>query len=409
MKYLRDTPNNPSLIPVRFVNYFFLIFIYYVAYLSWPWDGSSLNYDARQYIATALTLADTGKFDESFLFFPPLYPMVLSLMVPLESNLEIAASYVNAIIFLLLMPSYLFCFSNSQPSGPVTAMALFFVALSSSIYIVFFYAWSEPLFLLLTLYCLYFWSGYLAHRKKSYLYLSFVFLSLVVLTRHAGITVVVTILLSLLLYPSSSRLKELMRVFIVGSIAAVPYILWIVRTWIVSGTATGPRVTLPYRHFVDVFQSYSRVIAHWWFPHSYFTDSNLIAAIITIVVILLVVYLTHGELKKLKASAETANSEVDTFSALFFVCGIFILFYSPFLIVSATMLNINLPNDRLASPLIFPLSFVLFTGFSQRLLSHHNNNKHIRAFIVLSGCIWFFVWLSAPNMLVDLLLEKFAY
>jgi hypothetical protein len=392
--------NHSSTLRFRVFGLTILVLTLLVKYYFWPWAGSRLTPDSYSYISAARSLLETGTFGANYIYWPPLYPSALALYVLFVPDFSIAASFLNATILIILLTGYWKILKETLPSEYLVGVGLLLAAFSSPLDITFDYAWSEPLFLLASLFCLYFWSRFFSLRRRSDLIISATLLSACLLTRHIGIIAAVVMLASIFFFSSTIIYK--IKIISIGLLASAPYLVWVFRTWWASDTLTGIR-TSSNNGLLNNFSSFSRILAHWWFPHSYFTGSIPIAVGLTTLSLLLVLSVAYASIKKVcpEKEVEHAVTHIPVFVVL---CAGFILCYSIFLVFSSAIIKVDAINERLVSPIFLPLLYVLLYGCSLLTTQLALYKPKIKGIFVAGTGIWFLFWISAPNQLNGLLL-----
>ena len=363
------------------------------------WQGSRLTPDSEAYIQAGKTFLETGAFGTDYTLWPPLYPLMLASFGEFGMDYAIAASLINALIFILVVTGYGYILQRNLQSSLLVAVGLMVAMLSSPISLVFRFAWSDSPFVLLSFFAVYFFSQFLVNRKPSCLLWASVFLSACLLTRHVGVVVAFAFLIGAICFLPHDR-RTIVQVATYGSIAIFPYLIWLFRTWLVSETLAGPRHSSPH-DFLDNLWAYSKVLAHWVFPHSYFTDAEFIASMITAILIGMILAVGFALLRSVMIGTIEQTSE----RVFVIMCVVFILVYSVFIITIGSITHIDLPNDRYLSPIILPLVLVLLYGF--QLIIHETS--HIKSWqgyaLRILGGFWLIAWLGAPNDLNGLLFQ----
>ncbi len=165
-------------------------------------QGAGLSPDSASYLAMARNLLSEGRLRDlgtwqgfaPAVVFPPLFPAVLSLLGLLGLDPVTAARVLNAIFFganIFLIGWILLRLTSSLA---VAAIGAFFSLTSLCLLLIHSMAWTEPLFLFLMLTALYLLSSYLTAESPHYgfLLLASLLAALGVLTRKAGLGLVLT-------------------------------------------------------------------------------------------------------------------------------------------------------------------------------------------------------------------------
>ncbi|HEY9153407.1 MAG TPA: hypothetical protein VIN60_11010, partial [Anaerolineales bacterium] len=152
--------------------------------------GAGVSPDSTIYIGAAKSLLAGKGFSingEPIIFYPPLYALLLAAIGLLENNLVQAARILNAALFginvcLIALAVYLITERDWMASGCATGLFLS----SAPLLELHSYAWSEPLFITLTLASIILLSRYVTQPKLHYLVLSSLSLGLALTTRYIG-------------------------------------------------------------------------------------------------------------------------------------------------------------------------------------------------------------------------------
>jgi 4-amino-4-deoxy-L-arabinose transferase-like glycosyltransferase len=208
-------------------------------------EGLALSDDSIAYIAGARSMLAGQGYREAWLasnqpvtHFPPAFPFVLTLPGLLGADPLHSARYFNALLFGLnagLLGVLAWRMTPSLTAGLVIA-ALFI--LNSELLQVHTAAMSEPLFIFLSLLALWMFDLYF-ERHNHWLWLLFcgTFVGMAYLTRYAGLALVVTFAIALIILRDSWR-KRLVSIGIFLA-AVLPWIIgWAIRNWLVAENAT---------------------------------------------------------------------------------------------------------------------------------------------------------------------------
>ena len=208
-------------------------------------EGLALSDDSIAYIAGARSMLAGQGYREAWLasnqpvtHFPPAFPFVLTLPGLLGADPLHRARYINALLFGLnagLLGVLAWRMTPSLTAGVVIA-ALFI--LNSELLQVHTAAMSEPLFIFLSLLALWMFDLYF-ERHNHWLWLLFcgTFVGMAYLTRYAGLALVVTFIVALIILRDSWR-KRLVSVGIFLA-AVLPWIIgWAIRNRLVAENAT---------------------------------------------------------------------------------------------------------------------------------------------------------------------------
>ena len=146
--------------------------------------------------------------------FPPLFSLIISLFAFLGMDVLEAARLLNSFIFvanIYLAGIIIKKYTGGFLWGILYAQAI--IISSVGIIKIHSMAWTEPLFILLSVFALHQLANYFETKKKYYLYISSAAMGLSCLTRDAGMAVVATGIIGILFIERntfSMKLKDLL-------------------------------------------------------------------------------------------------------------------------------------------------------------------------------------------------------
>jgi hypothetical protein len=323
---------------------------FFIIHLYSRHSGVGISPDSVTYLSVARNLHYGGgfiAFDRMPLVqFPVLYPMFLQFIFFL-THLDpvVFAPFMNGLLFALLI----YCCGSlmngfSFPSNWYKRILLTCFVLSPCLLEVYSMLWSEGLFLVLTL--LFFAGFQYASRARtigSLLAIS-VITALCCLTRYAGVSLIGTGALLLLLDFNIRPLKRILRSGIFCVISISPLAINLARNVIESGTMTGIRQkgTTP---FMQNLYYFGNTLCDWL---PLIKDNHAIAQIIAIACITLLIGRTLIILARRKDQLSIEN-----------ISAFFGLIYSAFILLSATITRYQQLDSRLLSSLFIPLVWAL--------------------------------------------------
>lgn len=206
--------------------------------------GPGLTPDSLAYVSTAESVALAEGFrdhgDQPLVLFPPLYPLVLAPGVWLGAAALSVVRIFNIICTVGIVVVGFSIASRHVSSPGLRLAALATLVLSGPVLFVARHAWSEPLFLLLTLAATYCLERALSTDRRPWVVAAAGLVALACLTRYAGVALILGGALSLLSTRCPTRRKvATVAVFVV--VAGLPLALWLVRNLVLAGSATGGR------------------------------------------------------------------------------------------------------------------------------------------------------------------------
>lgn len=320
-----------------------------VIYLFTKYDGIGISPDAVMYTSAARSFHDHGTLhtflNQPIVDFPIFYPVFLALVYLVSGVDPIAAGAVtDGLLFagLLFMSGWLM-----QRFAPKSLaykwLLLILILFSPALLQVYTYLWSETLFTFLVLVFFVAFSNYINKRTITALVIAAFVAALTSITRYAGVTVIGTGGLLLLIDRQTAFKKRLVPILIYSLIASSFLAANLIRNRVLNGNATGPREA-SVTSFGQNICYFGSVVSGWVsFPVTSYSGSIWIGALITIALIAALLY--HTFRKNLNNYLVIAI----TFS----------LIYTLFITISATFSRFERINDRLLSPVYIPLIWAL--------------------------------------------------
>ena len=383
---------------------FFLLGLLSISLLTFPMENG-ITPDSLSYFSAAKNLVNKGFFGDNYLYWPPLYPMLLSLHFYAGLDINTFASVLNKVLFVVMIAGLLSIGARQFSSKVLLVAVLTMAAFSEPFQLIFYYSWSETLYLPLCILTAHFWVIFLTGKNKNiYLVIACVLLALSMLTRHVGISLFGAMLLSL----TASRnfqLREKAKLASFIILATVPYALWLIRTWSISGHFSGPRrVSPPYSDFLYLTDNLDKVIAHWIVPHFRFELHGLVAAIITAVVLAVIAAFSFRQIHFRCSRKEPEDSSYKSHLQLFLL--IYLFCYWSLVLIAGYTYELDAPNNRILSPSYWPLLILLVSSFEYaRNYLEVNGHKRSKRAIDYFGLAYAVMWISAPNVLTDLVIK----
>ncbi len=344
---------------------------------------------AYMYAAESLTKGNGFKYfgyDTPFVQWPPLFPIILSGISLLGSDLIMASGYFNAIIFTLIIFFSGYWLMKSTKNFIITIAGTITILVSIPLSYVSKYIWSEPLFILLTLLFMISLDNYIYKSSLKFLIEASVFASLACLTRYIGITAVITGCI-LLLIQNKKFINKLVETLIFGLISSAPTVLWIIRNYLLSNTLAGERVPTK-NTFSENIDITFKTIASWFAPYySYFT-LYIMLGLCVVISIIIIIRNFHKNIGQIAVGENKAYRILIPF--------IFSLVYISYLIGSASLIDFDNINNRLLVPVYAPITIMMFFTLND-ILAYYSYYK-VRNIIKTSIFIIIYItWLLYPS------------
>lgn len=209
--------------------------------------GIAVSPDSVGYISAARNLA-AGRglttFDGAPLtLHPPLYPALLGAFKLLTGVDPLPGSrLLNSVLFGLTVYLSGLYFARHIVRSVLVLLGVCSVFLSPSLFQVAAFAWSEPLFILLSLLFLPALEAYLEGRSKAALLVLAAVVGLACLTRYIGVALALAGGLAVLLQPGSLARARAVHAALFGAVALAPPGAWMLRNLLLTESLAGDRL-----------------------------------------------------------------------------------------------------------------------------------------------------------------------
>lgn len=334
--------------------------------------GVLISPDSVGYISAARSIINGDGFkiyDGSYyVIWPPLFPFLLAALGVFCLDPADVARYLNAGIFGIII-----FLSGSQLNKNVHNKGLVFLgtamfSISPVLIGISVYAWSEPLFLLLILLWLNQLQKFLNKPSKKLLIITASYAGLAMLTRYIG---VVTIGLSALLILMRSNAKWLDKIYqflLFFLLAYLPSFLWEIRTYFILGTFNSPRSPSS-KNFFEAGVEATNTFIYWLIPS---TPSWTLTIITIFFIALLLVEL--GCLSRIAISRfhfleNYLPLDKIMYSIPIYIHVLFLLIYTLFIVLLASLKYFDPLGDRLLSPVYISFWFLIIFILDQLLIN----------------------------------------
>ena len=257
--------------------------------------GVSVTPDSVAYISAARNLLAGNGFTQwngtSYTHAPPLFPLLLALTGVFGHDPADTAGYVNAFLCglaIFLSSRWLWQHLRARPAPTSRTLQTWLLLWAAAVLVlsppllrIASFAWSEPLFILLTVSALFTFNTFLDTGKRASLVLAAIFTALACLTRYVGITIP-AIMLLLLLLRKDTLSKKTTDTVIYALIVGTPLSVWLLRNFLVSGTWTGPRAPAQYSFLFNLKNMFV-ILADWVLPWPWVLEmENLLARLFSV-------------------------------------------------------------------------------------------------------------------------------
>ena len=307
-------------------------------------SGLGISPDSIYYLSTADSIiAGKGfyQFDgKPFVMFPVGYPILLSFikLIVGGSFLKIVP-FFNAILFGINIFVTGLILENTNHSKWLKWIVLLVIALSPSLLEIYTMLWSETLFITEIVLFIYFGKIYFDKFSFKSLIVIAIIAAAAADTRLAGVAVIATGGLLILMSRALNLVKKFQHALVYGSISIAPFVVNLVRNALLTQTLTGNRqkgVT----PFLENLKYYGLVLTNW-LPFSKWASSLPTVIAFLFLSVLIIVFLVRF----LKSKEQHHYEKIAV---------AFTLIYSIFMLTVATISRFETINNRLLAPFYIP-------------------------------------------------------
>jgi hypothetical protein len=322
-----------------------------ITYLFTHHSGIGVSPDSIAYVSSARNVLHSGQLMDytahPLVDFPAGFPLLLAAGLGLTKIDPLAfMPLLNPLMFSVLVALCGYMADRmGYPSRWYKSLLLLCIALSPALIEVYIMLWSETLFIILSVVFMIALRRYLYRHSMSMLLTVACICAVTCTIRYAGITLIATggILLLLEKYPSLA--EKIKHLFVFGLVSISLLTVNLIRNYHLTRTLTGMRQKGVTPLLRNIYY-YGNTFTGWFFYGT--THYHLCLIIGLVLITLLVIYFTRGVPALLK--------EYPSFVRIALT---FALLYTIFIVLSATLSRFEQINSRLLSPLYIPLVFGL--------------------------------------------------
>ncbi|MGE0461435.1 MAG: ArnT family glycosyltransferase [Vicinamibacterales bacterium] len=304
--------------------------------------GAGTSPDSVHYIrvARAFLALDTSIDAAATAQFPPLYPLLLSVVSLFGSDPYAVARWVNAILFAAnICLLGLAVWDSSSHARWLSVIGAVLMAGSTSMLLVHGSVLSEPLFLVLVLSGFGLLARYLEHDSRPHLLWAALLIGLSVLTRYAGAACVATGMAGIVLLGRPRLRQRIIDTLLFGGVSSLPAVSWALRNVLVAGTSTNRELGFHPVGWPQAWEALHTVTAWLLLPQSTPGTIRLAACIAIFAFATMTFVRTARKHRRAPALATLL---------LLFIFG-----YMGFLAVSISLFDANTPlDDRILLPVL---------------------------------------------------------
>jgi hypothetical protein len=303
--------------------------------------GVGVTPDSVAYISAARNLAMGNGlkiYDKSpYISWPPLYPLLLAGLEFIKVDSFDGARLINVVCIILSVIISWFYLIPMLKYKFLAIICLVMIVLSRPLIFVSLFAYSEPIFIVLTLLSLYFLSKYLETGGWSSLVSATIFTMLAIQCRYVGCTILFTgcvIIYFAYIKDKKNKIREWLF-FLFATI--IPLLAWLVRNYFVAGSLTGWR-PMP-RYFLWQQPVFVLDTITLWFLPSFITVWLRVSLFVSILAILIFIVCKKNS---------NPCGEIKVFY-------LFTLIFTIFIVYSSSAGHFPRPDARILSPIYIPL------------------------------------------------------
>ena len=337
--------------------------------LATPW-GAGVTPDATFYLQGAQNISNGLGYvwidfcsgaSKAITHWPPFFSFILSLGAHFDLEPLAGTRWLNASLFAANIVLTGFILKNCA-SPMLWIFACISVLASIPMLEIHTAAWTEPLFIFLSILGLYRLGIYLEHGKRQVLITASILIGLALFTRYAGVALVATGIFAILFLSNQKIYKKISDVSIFSSLTILPFIFLIVRNQQAASSFGSREFKLNliiFEHIDAMATSFSS----WLLPASDRVVYLPAQDFITIFVFILALILWIGLVCKLLWLKPSNTNRLKIFIPFIFI-------YIAMLFIVAT-LTTNPPvfDNRLLSPLFLPILILGIRGLNQVIVS----------------------------------------
>ncbi len=359
--------------------------------------GLGVSTDSTAYMFTGVNwIQGNGLVDYSgvqYILWPPLYPMLIGLLHLGGLSAFAAAHVIQFSAFALISYfSSIFFLKIFKEDYLFALLGAFLLNTGAVVVSTFYMVGTDYLFMLFPILLALLVNDYVEKQKWTTLTLIALTVSLAMLTRYIGYTLVLTALMAVTVYSTGSSLKRILRAAYVG-LFSIPPSLWMLTTWL--ATADARREPLTFQEYFSQFTLGMMACFTSNLPRAQdLMTSSYVTIWGTVLLAVILLYVLAGK--------------VDVFSPLTSSTLVFGLIYIFGLFGSALTAYFNRLWGRFQLPIYFPLIVLFLTviGLGLRYLRQNNS----RAYYPLAAAgIIFLVTISTMQFTITFGLMKNAY
>ena len=353
--------------------------------------GAAVGFDAVHYLATAENLAAGAglkSFDGlPYLYWPPLFPMLLAFFELLGTDAEEAGRWINAVAFGLIILVSGIWLTRTLQSRLLALGATFAVLASYPLTDRSSYLMTEPLFILMTLLALSEMEAFLKSGKRTNMAAGAMFFGLAAVFRYAGIFGMIAGFLIVILKRETliTKIKSSAVFIVVSSLPLMAALIYNLET---SDTLAGDRSFASGQSILDSVRQILAVIDQWITLNEYSGMNFFYIPFTLFFIMVLFVWITTRKFR---------NYRFPLIATLVF--GSFILTYVVLVAVITPLAAGTSIDIRYLLPVYVPM-ILLASCWGDKLISIDNTSPIYKPLlsVIVIGCIVHFGFSVEKNL-----------
>jgi 4-amino-4-deoxy-L-arabinose transferase-like glycosyltransferase len=366
--------------------------------------GVGLSPDSANYLSAARSLlAGQGyRYPDGGIYthWPPLYPTLLAAAGLAGVDPLLGARLLNSLAFGLIILLSGRLFLRCTTSRALALAGTLSVLASSPLLACSIMAWSEPIFIVLTILFLLYLPGFLRRKNLPALVLVSILAGLACLQRYAGVTLILAGAVLIALNTSRASLFQRLKYLVIfGVISTTPVAVWCLRNRVLAEQtvgghdfrlASGPEL-------VRAFRPAAQIVATWLFPWDQAGSTGPIGLGLVLALagtmIILPRMIEAGRRRSRDRPALDRDGK-DTSGLLIWSATVFGLVHFSFLVFSTAGLGWN-PEQRHIVPIYISVMVLMVAGIEGacRLLSGPLGHARLMNSMAVLLCA---LWLQYP-------------
>jgi len=358
--------------------------------------GIGVSPDSLNYLAAGQAFSEGQGYrsvnGDLMAFWPPLYSLVLAIGPSTGIPVLSFARWLHALLAAATAFSLGWLLIGRVRWWPLAAAAVALAVTAQPMITIQSFAWSEPLFNLITLGTLAVLSRYLVGGDRRDLGWTILGIGLACMARYPGVVLIPVAMMGIVALGQGSRRRRVGECALVGVAASAPISLWLIRNAVITGTLAGPRIASK-TSLLESLQQTCRTLNSWLLPGDLLRlteRSGWLAACVAVTVVagfsavILAALLRRTECEGM----ETGTSRQRSFSAFRpgfsepvpvssqarreLLCrmlppALFLGGYFVFMLAFASLTAIDRMGSRLLSPLVLPALWMLALALDRLL------------------------------------------